>query len=168
MVDYSYCLYDTGVFGVAASVETSLFQVSQGGDATHTKSFTNSRGAGQMPQNEEFEIDHIGVAVDMNLPTADYIAVWLNSYLEIRVNDETLFIAPLRALAQANAYGGHYTEAAASNEALIGLAGDGYTLKIPILIPGGTAFRVNIFQGTALATANTLVKVMLNGTLSRK
>ena len=167
MADYSYCLYDTAVFGVAASVESSLFQVAQGGDSTHTKSFTNSRGAGQMPQNEAFEIDHIGVSVDMNLPTADYIAVWLNSYLEIRVNDETLFIAPLRLLANANSFGGHYTEAVASAEALIGLMGDGYKLAIPINIPGGTAFRVNVFQGTALATASTLIKVTLNGTLSR-
>ena len=165
--DLSYILWDTAILGTVALFEQSLFQVAQGGDAVHTRSFTNSRGSGQLPTNENFLIKHIGVSLDANLAIADYINVWPLSFLEIRVNDETLFQAPLRMLAESNAFGGHYSQAAAADEALIGLEGTGYDLEIPIEIEGGTAFRVNVLQGTALAVASVPLRVALCGTLNR-
>lgn len=167
MTDLSFVLWDTAIFGTVAAFEQALFQVAQGGDAIHTRSFTNSRGAGQLPANESMTVKHLGVALDANLLTADYINVWPLSFIEIRVNNETLFECPLRFLAKGNSYGGHYTEAAATNEAAIGLMGNGYDLEIPIEIEGGTAFKVNVFQGLALSAVSQPVRVALCGTLHR-
>lgn len=162
----SYELYDTVVMGVAAGTEHTLFQVAQGGDTTHTRSFTNSRGAGQLPGEENFFIDAVKATLDETAIAADREGIWVKSYLEIRVADETLLQVPLSEVACRNGYGGHYTQAAAAEEALIGLIGDGYKLKYPIKIPGGTAFRVNVYQGTAVA-AGTEVRVILDGVLER-
>lgn len=167
MVKITYPLYDTAVFGTTASVENVLFQVAQGATAAATKSFTNSRGAGQLPNNESFECNEIHAMHDANVALADSLNVWILSYLEFRVNDETLLLAPLRMFASKNSFGGHYSEVTPTAEAAIGLVGSGFMLPTPIIIPGGVSFRVSVFQGTALATANQAVRVVLNGTLTR-
>ena len=163
----SYDLYDTANFTNSASNLFSLFQSAQGSAATLTKAFTNSRGAGQLPQNEDFSADWLGVFLDEIPSLADASAVWRDSYCEVRVNDETVLLTPLRRLAALNSYSGHFTQAVAADAAGIGLQGMGLALAIPIMIPGGTAFRVDLFQGTALAVATQAVRFVMSGTLVR-
>lgn len=162
-----YDLYDTAFFGTAASTLFTLFQASQGSGATLTKSVTNSRGAGQLPQNESFSADWLGVFLDEIPVVGDIQKVWVDSYCEIRVNDETVLLTPLRRLAALNSFGGHFGQAAAADLAAIGLAGMGLPLDKPIEIPGGTSFRVDIFQGTALASATQSVRFVMSGVLER-
>ncbi len=166
MPDYSWTMYDTAPFGASASVTNELFQVAQGGDATHTKSYTNSRGAGQLPVLEKMMVENIKVIYDYNTVLADIPKIQVGSYLEFIVNNKTVLLARLAEFIAHSAYGGHYSQAAAADEAVIGLKGDGYELKIPILIPGGTQFKVNVFQGTALAGASSNLVVALVGTLT--
>lgn len=166
MADYAWSMYDTAPFGASASVTNELFQVAQGGDATHTKSFTNSRGAGQLPVLEKMMVERIKVIIDYNTVLADIPKIQVGSYLEFIVNNKTVLLARLAEFFANSSYGGHYSQAAAADEAAIALNGDGYELKIPILIPGGTQFKVNVFQGTALAGANSNLIVSLNGILT--
>lgn len=163
-----YPIFDTMVFGNAVQAEQALFQVPQGGDTTHTKSFTNMRGAGAFPVQENFNVYAVGVFVDFNvvLP-ADLYNVWIGNYLELRVADQTMLQVPLRACAQYNSFNGHYSQAAAANGTLGGIQNDGYELKNPVPIKGGTAFRVNIPQATALSVASIPVRVILHGELDR-
>lgn len=168
-MDLDYTLYDTAIFGTVANFESVLFQVAQGADVTHIESFTNMRGAGALPQEEAFKCNWIGVAVDFTstLPQ-DYKAMWLGSFLEFRLSDKTVLKAPLAMFAAASGFSGHYSQAAAADNAAIGLMGNGYTLDIPIEISGGTAFRVRIVQGTVLSAVSKNVKVLLNGILTTK
>ena len=165
MPDLDYVLYDTAVFGATANNESVLFQVAQGGDATHTESFTNMRGAGQLPQAEAFSVEWIGVNPDHALVEADIEAIWRGSFLEIRVADLTVLKAPLRLFADQADYQGHFAQAAAANRVIIGLRGEGYALTKPISIPGGTYFRVRVVQGPAV-TAGSNMKVNMRGTLT--
>jgi hypothetical protein len=164
----TYPLYDTMVFGTATQTEQALFQVQQGGDATHTKAFTNMRGAGSLANNESFICNKIGVFMDFNaVVESDVENIWIGNYLELRVNDQTMIIAPLRVFGQYNGYAGHFTQTAAANDVMGGLQNDGYELTNPIVIPTGTAFRVNIPQNTTLSVASIPVRVILHGELNR-
>lgn len=166
MPDYTYVLYDTVPMGATANTETVLFQTAQGADSTHTELYTNSRGAGALPSNEEFSIEKISCVVDVNGVVADQQNAFLNSYLDIVVNNKSVFKAPCALLADRSSFGGAYTQATAAAESLMGLQGNGYELKIPIKIPKGSPFKVRHFQGTALSTTGQNLKVCLHGTLS--
>jgi len=164
--DLSWTLFDTALFGVAVGIR-NLFQIGEGGDSTHTKAYTNMRGAGSLPVEERLLIKNIGVMLDGDVDEADRESVFLHSYLELRISDETKLMAPLRMFASHSAFGGAYSQAAAADDALIGPLGNGYPLDIPILIPNGNSFKVEVYQGTVLVGADTWVKVLLNGTLTR-
>jgi hypothetical protein len=164
----AYPLFDTLVMGTAVQVEQALFQVQQGADATHNKSFTNMRGAGSLSNNESFICTKIGVFADFNFTVeSDVENIWIGNYLELRVNDQTMIIAPLRLFAQSNGYAGHFTQTAAANDVMGGLQNDGYELVNPIAIPTGTAFRVNVPQVTVLSVASIPLRVVLHGILDR-
>lgn len=168
-IDLRYPLYDSVIFGTTAVGEQLLFQVPQGGDTTHTKSFTNARGAGFLPQNESFKVDNIGVFTDFNhLVPADLYNIWISNYLFVRVSDQTLFFAPLRSCARFQNFVGHYSQATAANGTFAGLAGDGMKLDVPIIIPGGVQFGVTVAQVTALSVANVPIRVVLDGILTRE
>lgn len=166
MADMSYGLYDTALFGSTANTEHILFQVTQGSTTAATESATNMRGAGSLPQQEQMVVNKVGVFADYNSVTADYQNLWVSSFLEMRVSETRMLWLPLAACAQYNAFQGLYTQGTAANEALIGRIGEGYMLDIPIVLEGGTNFRVRVFQGTALSTTNLGVKVVLHGTLT--
>lgn len=164
----TYPIYDTLIMTNAVQAETALFQVQQGGDSTHTKSYTNMRGAGSFPAGESFLVNKIGVFMDFNaIVESDVENIWIGNYLELRVNDQTMILAPLRLFAQYNGFAGHFTQAVAANDVMGGLANDGYELVNPISIPTGTAFRVNIPQTVALSVASVPVRVVLHGELNR-
>jgi hypothetical protein len=165
MPDYDFTLYDTAVFGATANTLHELFQVAQGADATHTKSFTNSRGAGSLPVTEQFVVTRVKVLYDHNTVTADVPKFHPGSYLEFILNNQTILIAPLAEFIANSGYGGHYSQAAAADEAVIGLLGDGYVLTKPIVIKGGTAFKVQLFQSLAVTAASNM-KAALDGILT--
>lgn len=167
MPDYSWVLYDTALFGVTAGQVQTLFQVAQGADATHTTDFTNSRGAGVIPQNEKFVARHVGLSYESNGVEADVEDWYLQSTLRITVANLIVFEAPFVKLIDNNGFSGFYTQAAAANRALIGRWGQGYDLRPEIVVKGGDAFKVEAIQGIALVTASTRIKVMLDGILTR-
>lgn len=166
MADYRYDLYDTYVFGAAAS-QGRLFQVAEGGDATHTTAFTNMRGAGVLPQNEKLVVDWIG-AIEVYVPLiANRVNIFNASWLEFIVSNNSVLKIPLIRAWALNLYGGHFTQAAAADLAVIGRAGNGYDLKDhPITLDGGTQFTLVVNQGTAVAAASNVLFV-LSGVLTR-
>ncbi len=159
-----YPLYDTAVPSTAANTEHTLFQVAEGADSTHTKGFTNSRGAGQLPGEESFEIHNIGIFGDTVMPLADREGLYLDSYIEIQVNDQTMIRVPAALCARNDGYQGHFAETTASDVNAIGKVGQGFQLMMPITIPQGSGFKVIYSQGTALTAAENL-KVVLDGIL---
>lgn len=166
-MDLSYLLYDTVPLGTAANTEFVLFQVPQGGDSTHVESFTNMRGAGSLSQSEKFVINKLSVATDFVFTLlSDYMQAFSNSFLELRIQDLTYFKAPLQLLVDASAYGGSIQLSSAANQSPIGLLGDGYELTLPVTIPGGTPFRVRVYQTVAQSAGPHNLKVSLHGTLT--
>lgn len=166
MADYDYILFDTAPFGNVANNEMILFQTPQGSDATHTEAFTNMRGAGSLSQGESFKVNKISVMLDFIGIAVDLQSVWIGNFLELRVSDKTVFKSPLPPLANSSFYSGVNNQTAAANFAEFGPVGDGYELAIPIVIPGGTLFRVRVFQVTALSAVSRNMKVLLHGTYS--
>lgn len=165
MAELRYALYDTYVFGAAAS-SGRLFQVSEGGDATHVTAFTNSRGAGVIPQNEKFTIDHIYAIEDYIPLIANRVNITVASWVELIVSNRSVLKIPLIMLWYNNMYGGHFTQAAAADLAIIGRTGMGYDLTDhPITVDGGNQFVLVVNQGTAVA-ASSNVKFVLNGILT--
>lgn len=166
-MDLSYILYDTAVFGTTALAESLLFQVQQGADGTHTESFTNSRMAGQLASGEKFLIKKVSAMIDFEqVAESDVSKVWNGSYVQIRLADQIVFWSPMVYLADASAFGGHFTEATAALKLAVGLMGDGYDLEVPILVTGGTNFKVRVVQGTALSAGSKNVKIALHGILT--
>ena len=77
-----------------------------------------------------------------------------------------MILSPLSVFAKYGGWGGHFAEAAASDVAAIGKLGMGRKLDIPIEVPGGTQFKVEVFQSIATAASMNL-KIVLNGILDR-
>lgn len=166
MADYRYDLYDTYVFGAVAS-QGRLFQVAEGGDATHTTAFTNMRGAGVLPQNEKMVVDWIG-AIEVYVPLiANRVNIFNGSWLEVIISNNSVLKIPLIRAWALNAYGGHFTQAVAADLSIIGRVGSGYSLADkPLAIDGGTQFTVVVNQGTAVAAGSNVLFV-LSGVLTR-
>lgn len=164
-MDIHTTLYDTWQPGTTASAEATLFQTPQGGDSTHTESFTNCRGAGQLPSGEKFEIKKVKLIIDEMIAEADFDTRLYGGFLEVRVKDKTLLKAPAQMFFAHSAYGGNNLQATAALIQSIGPLGDGFALDIPILINGGERFTVRCVQGAAFAAAIDH-KVVLEGILS--
>jgi len=166
MPTLSWVMYDTVIFGTTANVVHTAFVVQQGGAAGKGKEITNMIGPGELPAQNSMEINRIGVSHHDGLVLADIEDIWDETYLELFINNQTYFISPLRLLANRNGYGGHYSQAAAADEFVIGLLGDGYELPVSIIVPSGTQFKVEVKQGPVMA-ANTNVLISLYGKLTR-
>lgn len=158
-------LYDTIPCGTTANTVHTLYQVSEGADATHTKDYTNMRAGGTIHTNERFRIERVSLIVDDNSPVADLNNWFVEGILSIFINDKEVFVSPAQLLVSNSSYGGHYSQGTAADEALIGLVGDGLELRIPLEIVGGNRFRVEYLQGTALSEVVN-VKCVLIGTLT--
>jgi len=161
-----YVLYDTAPFGTSAGVDHELFQVAEGADSTHVESYTNSLGAGSLPTEYKFTVEKIEVFPDQDVSQADLQKIWKDSLLELKVAEKTYVKAPLQLFAASQGYQGHYTQGTASDANMVSMKGEGFVLDPPVEIPGGTKFRVRVYQGTALSSA-TNVKVCLIGKLER-
>jgi hypothetical protein len=165
MPDRRYALYDTYIFAAAASTGR-LFQTSEGGDAVHVTAFTNSRGAGVLPQSEKFTVDWIGIIEDYIPLIANRVNITIASWFEIIVANVSVLKLPLIMAWAKNGYSGHFTQAVAADLSGLGRLGDGYNMvDHPIVINGGEQFAVVVNQGTAVAAASN-VKFVLNGVLS--
>lgn len=151
-----YTLYDTWQPSTVANAQATLFQVPQGGDATHTQSFTNMRGAGALPQTEMFEIDWIGLVVDSAPAVADILKLFYGGIAEIRVADFSMLVTPLSLLVARSAYSGDNVQATPADTPTIGLLGDGFYLDQHIMIGGAIPFKVLLTQSQALAATRNL------------
>jgi hypothetical protein len=158
-------LFDTWQPGTTASAESSLFQVPQGGDSTHVDTFTNSRGAAQLPADESFLVKRVALVLDEIPVYADLGKVGHGSLVEIRVKDKVVFSAPAKRLFASSGYLGNSVTAAAALTDAMGYNGDGFPLDPPLLIPGGARFAVRCKQGVALSVAVD-VKLVLDGVLT--
>ena len=167
MPDYSYPIYDTALFGTTDNTTHVLFQIGEGGDATHVSDFTNMRGNGTFPQLEKFLIRKIGIMLETNATESDAEDWTLDGFLRMYLSNQIIFQAPLQMLVMNTSYSGHFTQAAAATRALIGRDGMGYMVDPMVLVRGGEAFKVEVYQGTVVAAANTRVKVILDGVLTR-
>jgi len=164
-MDIHTTLYDTWQPSTVASAEAILFQTPQGGDSTHTESFTNSRGAGVLPSGEKFTIKTVKLILDKMIAEANFDTRLYGGFIELRVKDKTLLKAPAAMFFAHSAYSGITTEATAALIQSVGPLGDGFTLDIPIIINGGERFQVRCVQGAAFAAAMDH-KVVLEGVLS--
>lgn len=162
-MEIDYLFYDTAAFGNTANTVHTLFQVANGADSTHNDSFTNMSGSGAFPQSEDFTLQWLGAAIDYNGSAADIQNTFIANVFTLEVANKQLLKLPLFMLATNSAFGGHYSQAAAADEAIIGLSGNGYSLRKNILIPKGTGFRVIVTQVTALSGANKNVKILMGG-----
>lgn len=166
MADYSFTLFDTALFSNVDEVDFPLFQVAEGGDATHVKSFTNSRGAGQLPSSEKFTLKHVEVYPNERLTIADAGVWFIDGYLSIELSNREIFRAPLLQVIGGAQPTGHFTQAVAADLSSLQFNGKGYTFEIPIEIMGGTPFKVVLHQGNVLGVASQAIVCALNGVLT--
>lgn len=166
MPDVDWIMYDTAPFTIAAAGQLQLFQVPQGGDATHIEAYCNTPGAGSLPANQNFVIKAIAIYPDQDVTIGDLRLVFKQSYVEIVVSDKVMLKVPMAYLAAPM----DFSQAVNFADPLVLAAGAYsaplYEFVIPISIPGGTPFKVNITQITALIAA-VQVKCLLIGTLTR-
>lgn len=166
MADYSFALYDTVVLGNTAKVVHNLFQNAVNSSSTYDRFYTNMRGQGVLPQKESFVVNAIEVFPDLGFNAADRETMYLNSFIQLIYKDKLVLSIPARLAAGHNGFEGYYTQAAAADEALIGLSGMGYILPRPVLLDGGNSFRVEYGQGTAMSAASQNAKLALIGVLT--
>ena len=144
MADYPHVLYDSATFATTAAGALTLFRTATNVDSSHPKYLTNMPGSGELPSNFSMQIWNIGVTLHDALVLADITAAFDNSYLELFLNNQSIFIAPLRLLAKNNAYGGHFELASAAAQVQNGLMGFGMDLRIPLVIPSQVPFHGEI------------------------
>lgn len=166
MADYSFVLFDTALFSTVDETDFPLFQVAEGGDATHVKAFTNSRGAGQLPSTEKFTVKKVEVYPNERLTIADAGVWFIDGYLSIEVNNREIFRAPLAHVIGGPQPTGHFTQAVAADLSSLEFNGRGFEFDIPIEIPGGTPFKVILHQGNVTAVATQAIVCALTGTLT--
>lgn len=164
-MDIHTTLYDTWQPGTTASAEAMLFQVPQGGDSTHTESFTNCRGAGVLPTGEKFLVKKVKLIIDEMIAEADFDTRLYGGFIEVRIKDKTVLKAPAQMFFAHSAYGGNNLQATAALIQSIGPLGDGFILDLPLTIAGGERFQVRCVQGAVFASAIDH-KVVLEGILS--
>ena len=166
MPDVDWIFYDTAVFTSGPAGQLQLFQIPQGGDTTHVENFTNSIGSGSLPANMSFIIRAIAIYAELDVLQLELPKIFNKSYLEIVISDKVMLKAPLAYFAAPQQYAGQFELASAALQQLVSWTGPLFELTIPIPIPGGTPFKINITQIVA-TTADEQVKCLLLGTLSR-
>jgi hypothetical protein len=167
MADRHYPIYDTALFSTALATHV-LFSESEGSSSTKQSEDTNMLMGGHFATSETFKIERICTFVDDNLAQADLALVWEQSFMRLMVEQETMIQIPLRMTAYREAWSGVLAQTTGADRFLVGLKGDGLTLKVPIVIKGGRQFKVEVVQGTVLNGTDQRVKVILDGILSRQ
>lgn len=166
MPDVDWILYDTAPFTNAIAGQLPLFQIPQGGDAVHIEDFCNTPGAGSLPANMNFLIKGIAIYPEPAVLDIDIGPIFNRSYVEIIVADKVMLKVPMAYLAGPQQVTGVADAAIAIVSGSATYSGPPFELTIPIPIPGGTPFRVNITQ--MVATSVTIqVKCLLIGILTR-
>lgn len=160
-MDLRYVLYDS-LLTTAAKQDVLLFQVAQGADATHTESFTNMRGAGSLPAQESFTIQKIGVIVPPTIVAADFLAYFMNAFVQIRARDQVVAWVPLPLCLIASSWNGFSNLAAAGGLSAIGNLRDGFDLlDLPLVISGGEKFAARVVLNTAPTVVATLIIALI-------
>lgn len=162
MADRPYDWYDTALFGNAVATHT-LFTQPEGSATDKQSEDTNMRIGGQFAQGSVFTLYEIKSFVDDNLAVADVPLVYEQSYFKLIVDNKILLQTPTRMTVDHNTYRGQFNQGTNTDIELIGLEGDGYTLREPLVIKGGQQIKVELYQGTALSTTGQRVKMVLCG-----
>jgi len=162
-----YPFYDTARLQTSVGVIT-MFNTAEGNDATHQGQDTNMRVGGNWVESEDVVIDCIKVFRDGAWILNDIPLVYQENYLKVYVAQENVLQLPLSLFIANDSFSGIGLEATQTDAFMIGKQGYGYKLDIPIEVAGGTAFKVEFHQVTAIATANSLVKVVLETQLHTK
>lgn len=160
--DVRWQLYDTWQPSTVASLQTTLFQVSQGGDANHPPNVTNMRGAGSLPQTEKMVVDKIKVQVDKALPIADLSKWFYGTILEIIVANTQILQLPVSSCIAQSGWSGSLQETSPADTPTVGLWGEGFSLLPVINLAGAIPFKVNVTQNLALSAA-AFIKIVLEG-----
>ncbi len=166
MATDAYTFYDTASFSTVANTVHTLFQTAQGSAAARTKAQTNWPGSGALPSANDFLIKRIGLFINDIRVENDIQILYDQTFLEILINNQTRFLAPLKALAQYDAFGGVIAQASGADEFAFGAVGIGYEFDPPKELAGGVNFRVEMTQAVALSAA-TSICFMMHGVWSR-
>lgn len=166
MPDVDWVFFDTAIFTTGPAGQIQLFQIPQGGDSVHVEDFTNSIGSGSLPANMSFLIKAIAMYAELDIVEIEIKKVLARSYLEIVVADKVMLKAPLIYFAAPQGYAGYNNVTPAANLMAVSYVGPLFELVIPIPIPGGTPFKINVTQIVATA-ADEQVKLLMIGTLTR-
>jgi len=163
----THILYDTALTSASAAKTDKLFQHGEGSDTTHVSSFTNMVGDGAFPQTISMVVKRIEVFPEANVLHTELALIFNKAYLEFVLAEQSLLQIPLIMAAARHALVGQFHEVTADTDcACMAPTGPGFELAIPIAIPGGTHFEIDVAFPGATAAVEQL-KVMLRGTLTR-
>jgi len=118
---------------ISAAGTKTFFNTDQ---ATAGRNVTNMKMAGQLPASEKFTINRIDVYLDPAATAADVQALAQDAILELVIGETTVIQAPLYLFK--SDYNNLY-----------------YYFKVPISLPGGVGFKVDIHVPTAPSGAVT-------------
>lgn len=158
---YDMVLYDEESFATTGSPrELFLFQTRVGSTTAKGEANTNCPYAGVVDASEKMTIHGMALDYDPDISVADLQNLIEDSFLEIKVKDTRVFHGPLRALPQLAAFQGHFLQASAADQQMVGLAGNVYMLRNKIEVGPGDRYQVRLVQATNLVAAAD-VRIML-------
>lgn len=163
-LDWVY--YDWIDSSTTASAVKTLFAQSEGTSNHYT---TNMPVKSRLLDTEEFEVREISAWFETDLAHADLIKLYDRCVLEFKINNDRIFSAPMIMVAPKNKF---IACAVAMDDAattqVVGAAGGPFKLKIPIRIPPGASFAVEITLGHGSSPSDTGIGCALRGRLRRK
>lgn len=157
--EIAWMLYDTE--GGYDSANTTLQYFDQAESAVGPDE-TNMPIAGQLPATQRFLIKEIHFFINDVIASADAHNIMDRSYLELKINNKRMFIAPLRML-----IGGGTVLPSAVTQDEDQLQGDGFKLDKGIVINGGDSIIVETDTGETSMGTDAECSVALVGRLVR-
>lgn len=164
-VTRDWVLYDHGAPTHAASATVTLFDQAESA-ATNTYQDTNMPLANQLPTTQKFVIHKIGVIFDWEAAitnAGEEVDALDQGILELKIAEKRVFIAPIHIVMAA---GQQASADIAAGANISSNAVNWFEFKHPILIPGGTPFKVVITQGLTDTAADITFGVCLVGELT--
>lgn len=168
-VTRDWVLYSSNaVNSSTAKTAVELFQEAES-TADDKANETNMPLAGMLPANQSFKINRIEVYWDEaaleEATVSDTFDFSHMATLEVKVNDQRVFMCPLKHLLGQGFLSHAHTTA---NEATIGVGATvPHEFKHPIEIKGGDAFKVIVTSGVTATTATAVdIQVALIGELT--
>ncbi|MCD6422344.1 hypothetical protein J7L13_03290 [bacterium] len=133
MAKINWVWYDKN--SISAAGTTTYFNHDQ---ATSGKNITNMKMSGQLPASEKFTINSIDILIDEAASAADKALLEKDAIVEMIIGETTVLQAPL------------YLFKSNYNNYM-------WRFNIPIELPGGVGFKVELHVGTAPSTATDVI-----------